>query len=159
MSNPLCIFVTLLVFATSGCSQSRTAKTMTPEPSVRQGERDANGKLVMHVFEVRGRRVPVPLYTDHGFMLFNVGTLARPVPRFELASASDSRVMVFSTLQEFTNTLARLPSPSTLHHYDKCSAPTSYGLDTNILHTIERFCASRRITVTEAPFVTCTCPN
>lgn len=159
MRHPLILITGLCVFVTSGCSQSHIAKMTTQESTVRQGERDANGKLMLHVFDVRGRRVPVPLYTDHGFMLFNVGTLARPVPRFELASASVSRVMLFSTLQEFTNALARLPSPSTLHHYDKCSAPTSYGLDTNILHTIERFCATRRIKVAEAPFVTCTCPN
>jgi hypothetical protein len=166
MRHLLTVMSMILALASFGCGQSPTVppgvspgKAATPDVTVQQGERDKDGKLVLHVFDTRVRRVPVPLHSDFGFMLINVGTGTQPVAQFVFGSDRDSRVTVFTTLQEFTNRLAALPPASSLHHYDKCSAPTSWGLDTNILHTIDRFCASQRITVTNAPFVTCICPN
>ena len=161
------VMLAMVAGLTAGCDHAgrptRTTETFrtnsVEEATIQKGERGEDGGLIIHVLEgTHGLRFPVRVYDDYGFMVHNVGDEQHPQARFELALNPESRVMTFSTMQEFQNALNVLPRGSTLYLYDKCGASTAWGLDrAKLFDDINSFCGGRGITVTNAEFATCTC--
>jgi hypothetical protein len=127
-----------------------------PDAGIRRkvGERTKSGKLIIFDFG-RYEPLPVVLDSDYGFMIFNTEWGAHPKPLYLLASRATGIIEEFDNRKDFWAALARIPRGSVLTQYDKCSAPTWYGLTVDF-DTIHRICERHGVKVADTQ-ITCTC--
>lgn len=148
---------TILALAFFMLALSTTAQDVPSAPKV--GDRAASGKLIIHVFHQAksGKPLPAELETDYGFMVINLDW-ERPKALYRLASRAAGTVQEFNTLKDFDAALAKLPKGAELTEYNKCLAPTSYGL-TFDWDAFRRTCKQLGLKIAEEPCLTCNCPK
>lgn len=124
------------------------------------GDRVPSGNLIIHIFQQlkSNRRMPVELASDHGIMVFNDGDEAHPKPRFLLAVRKTGSIQKFSRVEDFETALAKLPKGAVLHKYDRCSTPTSFGINFDWGHFKSR-CSELGLSISDKQHETCTCPD
>ena len=127
---------------------------------LKAGDKAASGNLVLYVFHQAKSRKPIlaELTTDYGFMVINIGSEEQPKARYRLGCRLAATIQDFDTLSTFVAALAKLPKGSVLHQYDKCTIPTSWGIDfnhSNFAATCERL----GLVLAEERQMTCTCPD
>jgi hypothetical protein len=101
----------------------------------KRGQRDAKGKLLLWVFEGKGRQqivINMPLATDYGVLVRNIGTYEKPNIIFELGGQKEGQIWAFSTQSELLKKISTLPKVSTIALYDKCTSPFSASIKGNI---------------------------
>ena len=148
---------TILALAFLALALTTTAQDAPTEPKV--GDRAASGNLIIHVFHQAksGKPLPAELKTDYGFMVINLDW-DHPKALYRLASRATGTVQEFDTLKAFEGALAKLRKGAELTEYNKCLAPTYYGLKFD-WGTFRRTCKRLGIKLTDEPSLTCNCPD
>jgi hypothetical protein len=149
---------TILVFLLPAFVLAVRAKDGAAVPKV--GGRTASGNLVLYVFREAKTAKPLPaeLTTDYGFMVINVGSEEKPKPLYRLGCRMTGTVQDFDTLATFVAALAKLPKGSVLHQYDKCTVPTSWGIDFD-QSSFAATCERLGLSLSDERHMTCTCPD
>lgn len=104
--------------------------------------------------------VPIPMTTDHGFLVANVGDDDHPEPRVSVGSRPDRRVRACGSLAEFEKAIGEIPAGTLIHRYERCLRPASSGLDEGFIQGVEAILVQARtrgIHVAAEPVVTCLC--
>ena len=148
---------TILALALTALFLAARAQDASAEPKV--GDRAASGNLIIHVFHQAKTRKPLPaeLVTDYGFMIINLDW-EHPKALYRLASRTAGTIQEFNTLAEFEAALAKLPKGAKLTEYNKCLAPTYYGLDFD-WRGFKRTCKGLGLKLAAEPESTCNCPS
>jgi len=103
------------------------------------------------------RKVPIPLGTDHGFLVMNAGDEDQASPRIALGRKNRREVVAFKTVADFEAALRRIPAGTLLHRHDRCLRPTSSGLEAAFLEGVEQALARSDVQVAPDTVVTCLC--
>ena len=103
------------------------------------------------------RRIPIPLGSDHGFLVMNDGDEEHPSPLVAVGFRHRSKVITCRSIPEFEAALRDIPAGSTLHRHDRCLRPASTGLSDAFLEGVEQALARSGIPVAPDPVITCLC--
>jgi len=121
----------------------------------RVGEKDAQGRLVFHIYEGSNPKV-VSLESDIGIMMFRRGGW----PVFLLADRRAGKVTEFTSYETFLESLSELPEKSKITIYDRCTVPLFYDfypVHFKLREKFSEFCKSKGLILVEDPQITCTC--
>jgi hypothetical protein len=125
---------------------------------IQPGSLTPSGTLVIHVFQQAktGRPIVAEVKNAYGYMVINTGKSSGAL--YRLASNELKRIEEFTDFEDFKRALAKIPRGSELVRYDKCLAPTHYGLSFD-WSAFENFCAGLGLRLANEDNVTCTCPD
>ena len=96
---------------------------------------------------------------DYGVMLVNDGWEEDPSPRYILAIAKTRTLIDTKDLELFKAMLKRIPKGSTLHSYDSCMVPRSYGLKKGDFDAYETAFKDLGLKISEDARTTCYCKS
>lgn len=130
--------------------------TPTPEPAASNVPSSA-ATLVLGEVDNGFRKVPIPLGTDHGFLIMNAGDEDQPSPRIALGRKDRREVVAFASIADFEAALRRIPAGTLLHRHDRCLRPASSGLEAAFLEGVEQALARSGVQVAPDTVVTCLC--
>ncbi len=139
------------------------------EKALKQGDRDADGHLVIYTWhfktELNFGLFTLDFWEDHygslyhpyGIMIFYRIEKAKDRVEFEIYDQESGKISHATDLTTLKSILSTLPRGATIYLYNTCTAGTHYGLDSAIYEKMEEMIKEAGLFLEDSDYAFCTC--
>ena len=143
-----------------GCSGNSGPKFEKDNSSLLKGTTTVNGDLIIYEWTNDAGHRHQAISEGYAIMVFYDAFTEGSVPRYELASHKDKRILSTENLDEFKAAISKIAPGSKIIYYNKCGGGFHHAMDPSIIDQIVSHCKANGLDpMDENDFhIICTCP-